>query len=83
MLDKHVHHLPVTDGNRLTGIITDRDIKPLPGPEPGSPDPRELTVDWPKSLPVWTPDASSTIIYRKPGTHTRRQPEPAIYIQEQ
>jgi CBS domain-containing protein len=45
MLDKHVHHLPVTDGNRLAGIVTDRDIKLLLGPELGSPDPRELTVE--------------------------------------
>ena len=45
MLDKHVHHLPVTDGNRLAGIITDRDIKLLLGPELGSPDPKELTVE--------------------------------------
>lgn len=45
MLDKHVHHLPVTDGNRLAGIITDRDIKLLLGPELGSPDPKQLTVE--------------------------------------
>lgn len=45
MLEKHVHHLPVTDGSRLAGIVTDRDIKLLLGPEIGSPDPRELTVE--------------------------------------
>ncbi len=45
MLDNHVHHLPVTENGRLAGIITDRDIKLLLGPELGSPDPRELTVE--------------------------------------
>ena len=45
MLDKHVHHLPVTDNGQLAGIITDRDIKLLLGPELGSPDPHELTVE--------------------------------------
>ncbi len=45
MLDKHVHHLPVTDDGQLVGIITDRDIKLLLGPELGSPDPKELTVE--------------------------------------
>lgn len=45
MLEKHVHHLPVTNNNALAGIITDRDIKLLLGPELGSPDPKELTVE--------------------------------------
>ena len=45
MLDKHVHHLPVTTRGQLAGIITDRDIKLLLGPELGSPDPKELTVE--------------------------------------
>ncbi len=45
MLDHHVHHLPVTDGSSLVGIVTDRDIKLLLGPELGSPDPHDLTVE--------------------------------------
>jgi acetoin utilization protein AcuB len=45
MLDHHVHHLPVTQDGQLAGIITDRDIKLLLGPELGSPDPKELTVE--------------------------------------
>lgn len=45
MLDNHVHHLPVTAQGKLAGIITDRDIKLLLGPELGSPDPQELTVE--------------------------------------
>lgn len=45
MLEKHVHHLPVTEDKTLAGIITDRDIKLLLGPELGSPDPKDLTVE--------------------------------------
>jgi len=45
MLDHHVHHLPVTASGELVGIVSDRDIKLLLGPELGSPDPRELTVE--------------------------------------
>ena len=45
MLRHHVRHLPVVRGHDLTGIVTDRDIKLLLGPELGSPDPRELTVE--------------------------------------
>jgi len=45
MLEKHVHHLPVTRDGQVAGIITDRDIKLLLGPELGSPDPKELTVE--------------------------------------
>ena len=45
MLEHHVHHLPVTEGSDLKGIVSDRDIKLLLGPELGSPDPHELTVE--------------------------------------
>ena len=45
MLRHHVRHLPVVRGHDLTGIVTDRDIKLLLGPELGSPDPHELTVE--------------------------------------
>lgn len=45
MLQHHVHHLPVTQGGDLKGIVSDRDIKLLLGPELGSPDPQDLTVE--------------------------------------
>jgi len=45
MLEHHVHHLPVTEGHDLRGIVTDRHIKLRLGPELGSPDPKELTVE--------------------------------------
>lgn len=45
MLDHHVRHLPVTVNHELKGLVSDRDIKLLLGPELGSPDPKELTVE--------------------------------------
>ncbi len=45
MLDHHVRHLPVMQNHELKGIISDRDIKLLLGPELGSPDPATLTVE--------------------------------------
>ena len=63
MLDKHVHHLPVTDGDRLAGIITDRDIKLLLGPELGSPDPRELTVEDAYIADGYTVDLETPLVH--------------------
>jgi len=37
-------HLPVTCAGRIVGILTDRDIKLVLGPDFGSPDERELRV---------------------------------------
>jgi acetoin utilization protein AcuB len=45
MLEHHVRHLPVTSAHRPCGIITDRDIKLLLGPELDYPDPRTLSVE--------------------------------------
>ncbi len=45
MLEHHVHHLPVTVDHELKGIVSDRDIKLLLGPELDYPDPRKLTVE--------------------------------------
>jgi acetoin utilization protein AcuB len=45
MLEHRVHHLPVMHDHELKGIVTDRDIKLLLGPELGSPDPHTLTVE--------------------------------------
>ena len=45
MLEHRVRHLPVTQGHELKGIITDRDIKLLLGPEMDYPNPRDLTVE--------------------------------------
>jgi CBS domain-containing protein len=44
MLEHSVHHLPVTENRDLKGIISDRDIKLLLGPEFDYPNPKELTV---------------------------------------
>jgi acetoin utilization protein AcuB len=45
MLEHHVHHLPVTRARELAGIISDRDIKLILGPEFDYPNPRELKVE--------------------------------------
>ena len=45
MINHAVRHLPVTVDHDLVGLVTDRDIKLLLGPEIGSPDPKELTVE--------------------------------------
>ena len=45
MLELKVRHLPVTVEHELQGLISDRDIKLVLGPELGSPDPKELTVE--------------------------------------
>lgn len=45
MIEHHVHHLPVTDHHDLVGIISDRDIKLILGPELDYPNPHELRVE--------------------------------------
>jgi CBS domain-containing protein len=45
MRSRHIRHLPVTNDNRLVGIITDRDIKLILSPEFGCPSEDELTVE--------------------------------------
>lgn len=40
----NIRHLPVTENNKLAGIITDRDIKLILGPEFDFPTEAELTV---------------------------------------
>lgn len=44
MLEHKVHHLPVIDDHELCGIISDRDIKLVLGPEFDYPDPQSLSV---------------------------------------
>ena len=56
-------HLPVTSGGAIVGIVTDRDIKLLLGPDFGNPDERELKVydayiDKPCVVPASTPLAT-------------------------
>lgn len=45
MLEHHVRHLPVTRNRELVGLISDRDLKLILGPEFDYPNPRELTVE--------------------------------------
>jgi acetoin utilization protein AcuB len=44
MREGHFRHVPVTSGGDIVGIVTDRDIKLLLGPDFGNPDERELKV---------------------------------------
>ena len=44
MRTKNIRHLPVTDDGNLAGVISDRDIKLVLGPDFAYPDPNKLTV---------------------------------------
>lgn len=44
MQRRHIRHLPVVDENRLSGLLTDRDIKLMLGPDFDYPPPAELKV---------------------------------------
>ena len=44
MREHRIRHLPVTKEGILAGVVTDRDIKLLLGPDFDYPEPRELTV---------------------------------------
>jgi acetoin utilization protein AcuB len=44
MREHKIRHLPVTDDGTLIGVVTDRDIKLLFGPDFEYPDPDELKV---------------------------------------
>jgi acetoin utilization protein AcuB len=63
MREHHFRHLPITSGEAIVGMLTDRDIKLVLGPELGSPDERQLTVrdayvDRPCVVPASTPVAT-------------------------
>jgi acetoin utilization protein AcuB len=44
LTEHHIRHLPVVDNGRLVGIVTDRDIKLLLGPDFDYPPESELSV---------------------------------------
>jgi acetoin utilization protein AcuB len=44
MRQKNIRHLPVTDDGDLIGVVSDRDIKLLLGPDFAYPDPDKLAV---------------------------------------
>jgi acetoin utilization protein AcuB len=44
MLEHRIRHLPVVHRQELVGLVSDRDIKLMLGPEFDYPNPRELTV---------------------------------------
>ena len=63
MREGHFRHLPVISGGEIVGVVTDRDIKLLLGPDFANPDERELKVhdayvDKPCVVPASTPVAT-------------------------
>jgi len=63
MREHHFRHLPVTSGGSVAGVLTDRDIKLILGPDFGTPDVRELKVrdayiERPCVVPASTPLAT-------------------------
>jgi acetoin utilization protein AcuB len=63
MREGNFRHLPVTSGGAIVGVVTDRDIKLLLGPDFGNPDVHELKVhdayiDKPCVVPASTPVAT-------------------------
>lgn len=44
MLQHRIRHLPVVRGDELVGLVSDRDIKLMLGPEFDNPNPHEITV---------------------------------------
>jgi acetoin utilization protein AcuB len=62
MHGRRFRHLPVISGGEIVGVLTDRDIKLVLGPDFGSPDERELRVrdayvERPWVVPASTPVA--------------------------
>ena len=62
MRQHHFRHLPVTSAHATVGMLTDRDIKLVLGPDSASPDERELRVrdayvERPCVVPASTPVA--------------------------
>jgi acetoin utilization protein AcuB len=62
MREHRFRHLPVVSGGEIVGVLTDRDIKLVLGPDFGSPDERELRVrdayvERPCVVPASTPVA--------------------------
>ena len=62
MRQHRFRHLPVTSGGGIVGVLTDRDIKLILGPDFGSPNERELRVrdayvEKPCVVPASTPVA--------------------------
>jgi acetoin utilization protein AcuB len=62
MRERRFRHLPVMSNGEIVGVLTDRDIKLILGPDFGSPDERELKVrdayvERPCIVPASTPVA--------------------------
>jgi len=61
MRDHHIRHLPVTESGELVGMISDRDIKLMLGPDFAYPDGRELRVADAMVRDIYTVDMSERL----------------------
>ena len=62
MLEHKIRHLPVTRDNELVGVITDRDIKLILGPEFDNPNPAEVTVEEASIEDCYTVDIKTQLL---------------------
>jgi acetoin utilization protein AcuB len=79
MRKHHFRHLPVTSAQAIVGILTDRDIKLVLGPDFGSPNERELRVrdayvERPCVVPASTPVGSSPERWQSTASARRSSP---------
>lgn len=72
MMQHHVHHLPVVDNREPIGMITDRDIKLILGPEFDYPDPKELSVEDAMIEPAYVVDIDTSLITVLDKMHQQR-----------
>ena len=61
MREHHIRHLPVTENGELVGMISDRDIKLILGPDFAYPDGKELKVSDAMVRDVYTVDMSERL----------------------
>ena len=61
LMEHRIRHLPVTESGMLAGLITDRDIKLVLGPDFAYPDARGMTVRQVMVKPAYTVDLNERL----------------------
>ena len=61
LMEHRIRHLPVTENGQLAGIVTDRDIKLVLGPDFAYPDARRMTVRQVMVKPAFTVDLNERL----------------------
>ncbi|HSN70823.1 MAG TPA: CBS domain-containing protein [Steroidobacteraceae bacterium] len=79
MQAKQIRHLPVTEEGRLAGIVTDRDVKLILGPDFAYPEERTLTVRDACAREPYIVEAG-TALAEVAGTMARRHLGSAIIV---